>query len=146
MPGRATAHLVSLSLSVGVGGSVWLYERLYGRLVNREDLIALLAEDSAVNKKCRKAVGLGASFDIWDGLVPASRLARIYRVREVLIRKRGTPTLGFAAAVKALHALDEQPLRLGQVSQFDPPYHFQLFLAADATSVIACIGVDLRNL
>ena len=25
----------------------------------------------------------------------------------------------------------------------DPPYHFQLFLDKDLTSVIACLGVDL---
>ncbi|WP_446217361.1 hypothetical protein [Micromonospora sp. IBHARD004] len=116
--------------------------------MNREELIPLLADESLVNKACREALERGASFRIWDGavgLVPANNLASTYRVREVHTRERGIPTLGFAEAVETLHAFGEQPVRLGGVTQLDPPYYFQLFLTADAASVLACIGVDQQH-
>jgi hypothetical protein len=116
--------------------------------VKRQDLISLLASESPVNKACRKALEQRASFRIYDGatgLVPASNLAPTYRVREAHTRERGIPTLGFPAAVETLQALGEEPVRLGGVTQLDPPYYFQLFLAADAASVLACIGVDQQH-
>ncbi|MCP3784640.1 hypothetical protein NLX85_14800 [Micromonospora sp. A3M-1-15] len=116
--------------------------------MKREELISLLADESPVNKACRDALERGASFHIWDGtlgLVPAHNLARTYRVREVHTRERGIPTLGFVASVETLCALGDQPVRLGGVTQLDPPYYFQLFLAADASSVLACIGVDQQH-
>ncbi|MEU8329368.1 hypothetical protein [Micromonospora sp. NPDC048839] len=113
--------------------------------MEREELISLLAGQGPVTEACRQALEQGASFNIWDGLVPASNLAPTYRVREAITRDRGITTLGFAAAVETLHALGEQPVRIGRVTQLDPPYHFQLFLAADAASVLACIGVDQQH-
>ncbi|WP_433288763.1 hypothetical protein [Micromonospora sp. CA-244673] len=113
--------------------------------MKREELISLLAGDGPVNEACRRALERGASFHIWDGLVPASNLAPVYRAREAITRDRGIPTLGFAAAVETLHALAEQPVRLGGVRQPEPPYSFQLFLSADAGSILACIGVDQQH-
>lgn len=116
--------------------------------MEREELIALLAEESPVTTACREALARGAAFRIWDGAfgsVPANNLAATYGVRRVHTRERGIPTLGFAEAVETLRALGEQPVRLGGVTQLDPPYYFQLFLTADAASVLACIGVDQRH-
>ncbi|KKK05541.1 hypothetical protein [Micromonospora sp. HK10] len=62
-----------------------------------------------------------------------------------LISKRGTPTLGFAAAVEALRALGEQPIRLGQVEQSDPPCYFQLFFAGRRGISRRCLGVDRQH-
>lgn len=39
-------------------------------------------------------------------------------------------------------AAGEQLVRLGAVDVEDPPYHFQLFLNAAGTKVVACLGVD----
>ncbi|MGK5445069.1 hypothetical protein ACSNN7_25025 [Micromonospora sp. URMC 105] len=116
--------------------------------MKREELISLLADESPADTACREALERGAPFRIWDdsgGSIPASNLASTYRAREAITRDRGIPTLGFAAAVETLYALGEQPVRLGGVTQVDPPYYFQLFLTADATSVLACIGVDQQH-
>ncbi|MET8911002.1 hypothetical protein [Micromonospora sp. NPDC004551] len=116
--------------------------------MERDELIFLLAGESPVSNACLEALERGASYRIWvdvDGLVPANNLASTYRAREAITRDRGIPTLGFAAAVETLHALGEQPVRLGGVTQLHPPYYFQLFLTADAASVLTCIGVDQRH-
>ncbi|MEH0982046.1 hypothetical protein [Micromonospora sp. CPCC 205556] len=110
--------------------------------MKREELTSLLGSDAPANAACRAALEQGASFHIWDGSIPASTLAPAYRRREAITRGRGIPTLGFAVAVETLDALGDQPVRLGGVRQLEPPYHFQLFLSADATSVLACLAVD----
>ncbi|MEU8006288.1 hypothetical protein AB0B66_34460 [Catellatospora sp. NPDC049111] len=53
--------------------------------------------------------------------------------------------LGFREAVDRLDELGDQPLRLGQVAVLSPPYHFLLFLTADLSAVVACIGVDQQH-
>ncbi|MET8307936.1 hypothetical protein [Micromonospora sp. NPDC005173] len=113
--------------------------------MERAELFSLLVDDSPAHEACRRALEEGSPFRIDDDLVPADNLARTYRRRQAHTRERGIPTRGFVAAVETLHALGEQPLRLGRVNQSDPPYHFQLFLAADGTSVLACIGVDQQH-
>jgi hypothetical protein len=65
-----------------------------------------------------------------------------YRRRASYTEQVGIPTLGFSTAVQALHQYGDQPVRLGAVDVDDPPYHFQLFLDNELTSVIACLGVD----
>ncbi|WP_328425984.1 hypothetical protein OG470_18525 [Micromonospora sp. NBC_00389] len=113
--------------------------------MERAELISLLVDDRPVHEACRSALEEGSPFHIDDDLVPADNLARTYRRRQAHTRERGIPTRGLVAAVETLHALGEQPLRLGRVNQSDPPYHFQLFLAVDGTSVLACIGVDQQH-
>ncbi|MEH1169256.1 hypothetical protein V6V47_28150 [Micromonospora sp. CPCC 205539] len=113
--------------------------------MEREELVLLLGDDSPVHTACRQALEQGGAFSVDDDLIPANILASTHRRREVHTRERAIPTLGFAAAVDTLLALGEQPLRLASVTQPDPPYHFQLFLAATGTSVLACLGVDQQH-
>jgi hypothetical protein len=71
-----------------------------------------------------------------------STLVALYARRDSHTRQQGIPTLGFTRAVDDLRAHGEDLVRLGAVDLDDPPYHFQLFLNADATAVVACLGVD----
>jgi hypothetical protein len=64
--------------------------------------------------------------------------------RERHTRQFGIPTAGFAAAVETLLAYGERPVRIGAVDIDDPPYHYQLFLSEDLTTVVAVLGVDQR--
>jgi hypothetical protein len=113
--------------------------------MNRRTLISLLDGSGAAKKACREALRAGAGFNISEGLVPARHLAAIYRVRADITRDRGIPTIGFGEAVNRLQAAEDQALRLGGVQVDDPPYYFQLFLTADASSVLACVGVDQQH-
>lgn len=113
--------------------------------MERVQLISLLTDRDGAFEACRVAVERGASFDVFDGSLPASHFAEIYRGRQIHTRERGIPTVGFAEAVEVLYALRERPLRVGRVRLSDPPYYFQLFLSADESAVVACIGVDHQH-
>lgn len=86
----------------------------------------------------------GASFQVSAAgpPAPASRLVETCAGRGAHHRAAGIPTVGFAAAVQALHAYGERPVRIGSVKVTDPPYHYQLFLTHDLTAVVAVLGVD----
>ncbi|MEV5211656.1 hypothetical protein AB0K35_29690 [Micromonospora sp. NPDC053740] len=77
--------------------------------------------------------------------LPASHMVSIYRRQERHIKARGVPSLGFAEAVQALTDAGNLLLRLGSVTAADPPYNFQIFLSADASTVVACLGVDQEH-
>ncbi|HEX5595053.1 MAG TPA: hypothetical protein VFX61_03385 [Micromonosporaceae bacterium] len=109
--------------------------------MERERLVSLLAGRGSAYEDCRAALRRDASFVIYDSAVPANLLAHIYRRRETHVRERGLPTLGFRQAVDSLHAAGNQPLRLGAVRVADPPSHFQLFVSADGSTVVACLAV-----
>ncbi|WP_089251594.1 hypothetical protein [Asanoa hainanensis] len=111
--------------------------------MERAELISLLAGATPAEQACRAALEQGATFHVYaaDEGVPASNLASSYRRRQAHTTKLGIPTIGFAEAVETLSALGEQPLVLGSVAQEDSPRSFVIFLAPDATSVIACLGV-----
>ena len=82
---------------------------------------------------------------MWDGAVPASRILPAYERRAVRTVAEGIPTLGFADAVASLRRMGTQPVRLGQVTVADPPYLFMLFLSDDASTVVACLGIDQKD-
>jgi hypothetical protein len=113
--------------------------------VDRDLLVQLLSgedgEDEAFTA-CRQFVVAGARLWVSDQVQPAAELARTYQRRARHTEQVGIPTLGFPAAVRALRRYGEQLVRLGAVDVSDPPYHFQLFLDKELTSVIACLGVD----
>ncbi|GLL08773.1 hypothetical protein GCM10017581_105460 [Dactylosporangium matsuzakiense] len=60
----------------------------------------------------RRAVAAGAIIRVSDGGTPASALAAMYTRRLRLIQRRGTPEIGFAEAVRALHACGEAGARV----------------------------------
>jgi hypothetical protein len=110
--------------------------------VDRDLLVQLLGGENEAFTACRRFVVAGARLWVSDQGQPASELARTYQRRASHTEQVGIPTLGFSAAVQALRQYGEQPVRLGAVHVDDPPYHFQLFLDNELTSVIACLGVD----
>ncbi|MET8351183.1 MULTISPECIES: hypothetical protein [unclassified Micromonospora] len=113
--------------------------------MERGQLISLLGGQTASFAACRQALERGASFTLWDGLLPARHFAGIYKRRERHTREAGIPTVGFAEAVMTLGALEDELLQIAGVRQTDPPYYFQLFLTADPFAVVACIGVDQQH-
>jgi hypothetical protein len=110
--------------------------------VDRDLLIQLLGDEYEAFSACRRYVAAGARIWVSNDAQPASGLASTYQRRAGHTRQAGVPTLGFSAAVQALCGYGEQPVRLGAVDVDDPPYHFQLFLDENLTSVVACLGVD----
>jgi hypothetical protein len=112
--------------------------------MDREDLARRLIREREPFAECRRAVLSGAPFWISGPEHPtsASALASIYARRHEQTTRRGIPTVGFARAVDALRAHDEQLIRVGAVDVQDPPYHYQLFLTEDLTTVVAILGVD----
>ena len=110
--------------------------------MERDHLVRLLDEEGEAFIACRQALISGARFWVSELSERASTLVRIYAHRDRHTRETGIPTLGFPAAVDALRQHGEQPIKVGAVDTEDPPYHFQLFLAEQLTSVVACLGVD----
>jgi hypothetical protein len=110
--------------------------------VNRDHLAELLDGPGYATSACRHALLDGADFIVWDGRTPASGMLPAYERREAHTIARGIPTLGFPEALASLRGLGTEPVQLGQVTVTDPPYLFMLFLTADASSVVACLGVD----
>lgn len=112
--------------------------------MDREDLARLLIGEGEPFAACRRAVLSGAPFWIseQDHPTSASALVSIYARRHEHTTRCGLPTLGFARAVDALRAHGEHLIRVGAVDVLDPPFHYQLFLTEDLTTVVAILGVD----
>ncbi|WP_331768066.1 hypothetical protein [Embleya sp. NBC_00896] len=109
--------------------------------VTRDGLAGILGEQTMECGPARDALIAGATFVVWDGLVPADRLAHTYRIRLRHTRKRGRPTLALAATVDRLLEAEDELLRIGQIVATDSSWTFMLFLNATATAVLACTGV-----
>jgi hypothetical protein len=116
--------------------------RVQARSSSLEHLLSLLDAENEVSAACRQALLNGARWRVHTPLVPAPQLAWIYEIREAQLREAGTATLGFAAAVEVLHSHGQRPVRLGEVKPKNSPYHFQLFLDEDLTTLLACAGTD----
>lgn len=99
----------------------------YGRARGRLDTEAFRA--------CRLALLNDARHSIGEDVLAASHYAR--RLAHTLTT--GRPIVGFAEAVAGLRAHGDEPIRLGAVDA--PAFHFQLFLDARLTAVVACLGV-----
>ncbi|MFI6154582.1 hypothetical protein ACIBCA_18060 [Kitasatospora sp. NPDC051170] len=109
--------------------------------MTRDDLTALLAEQTPACGPAREALLTGGAFVVWDGLVPAYRVAGTYRARLGITRRRGQPTLALAETVEILGSAGDELLRIGRIDAADRPWTFMLFLDATATTVLACAGV-----
>ena len=113
--------------------------------MDREVLLRLLDEvPGEAFVACKDAIRAGADYIVWDDTVPADQLARSYSRRAQHMAKIGTPMLGGDDAIARLQISGDRPLRIGEAKVEDPPTHFQLFLSADATRVVACLGIDQR--
>ncbi|MFF5226776.1 hypothetical protein [Dactylosporangium sp. NPDC000521] len=113
--------------------------------MEREVLLRLLDEvPGEAFVACKDAIRAGADYVVWDDTVPADQLARSYSRRAQHMAKIGTPMLGGDDAITRLQVAGGRPLRIGEAKVEDPPTHFQLFLTADATRVVACLGIDQR--
>jgi hypothetical protein len=113
--------------------------------MEREALLRLLAEEpGAAFQACRAAIRAGAEYVVWDHTLPADQLARSYTRRARHMERIGNPMLGGAEAIDVLATAGDRPLRVGEAKIENPPTHFQLFLSADASRVVACIGIDQR--
>ncbi|MFC0040663.1 hypothetical protein [Actinomadura rayongensis] len=88
---------------------------------------------------CRAALADGAPGTLDPA--PVNRVATFHllRRRERLTRRRGTRTLGFAAALAALEACAYDDVLLGRVRT--ATLEFQLVLSPDAAEIVACFGV-----
>ena len=113
--------------------------------MKRDQLAQLLDGSAYASSACRHALLEGADYILWDGSVPASRMLPAYERREAHTVAEGIPTLGFPEALASLRGIGSQQVQLGQVTVADPPYLFMLFLAADSSTVIACLGVDQEH-
>jgi hypothetical protein len=113
--------------------------------MERDALLRLLSEEpGAAYEACRAAIRAGAEYVVWDHTLPADQLARSYSRRAQHMAKIGNPMLGGAEAIAQLETSGDRPLRVGEAKIENPPTHFQLFLTADASRVVACIGIDQR--
>ncbi|MFG1871355.1 hypothetical protein [Micromonospora arborensis] len=112
--------------------------------MERDTLIVLLgAEDGDVYESCRDALRAGYDFKVFDGAVPVGALVTTYRRRERHTRTRGIRTLGFVQAVERLVSAEELgKLLIGQVGGAGTPWFYQLFLAPDASRLVACLAVS----
>ena len=109
--------------------------------MEREQLVELLDGPGDAGSACRHALLGGAAFLVWKGPAAADRMVPAYERRRRRAVAEGVATLGFPEALVALRAMGTQQLRLGQVALLDN-YRFMLFLAADLSAVVACLGME----
>nr|WSW66160.1 hypothetical protein OG461_08135 [Streptomyces sp. NBC_00995] len=109
--------------------------------MTREDLAALLGEQTTACGPARDALLSAGAFVIWDGLVPAKQVTHIYRARLRITEKRGQQTQALAATVDILDRAGDALLRIGRIDAADASWTFMLFLNATTTAVMACTGV-----
>ncbi|MFG2048842.1 hypothetical protein ACGFIW_15600 [Micromonospora sp. NPDC048935] len=112
--------------------------------MERDTLIVLLgAEAGGVYESCREALRAGYDFKVFDGEIPVGALVTTYRRRERHTRTRGIRTLGFVQAVERLVSAEELgELLIGQVGDAGTAWLYQLFLAPDASRLVACLAVS----
>ncbi|WP_147457080.1 hypothetical protein [Micromonospora pisi] len=108
--------------------------------MDRDVLIALLAAAPEPPQACIAALQSGSSFKVFDPSAPARQFADIWRVREQIVQDAGIPTDGWHPGLESLTAAGEQPVRVGVVQVPDTRKRFKLFLSADASALVACIG------
>ncbi|MFI6758803.1 hypothetical protein ACIBF5_06610 [Micromonospora sp. NPDC050417] len=108
--------------------------------MDRDVLIALLAAAPEPHQACIAALQRGSPFQVFDSPAPARQFADIWRWREQLVQDAGIPTDGWHPGLEVLTAAGEQAVRVGVVQVPDTRKRFKVFLSADASTVVACIG------
>jgi hypothetical protein len=110
--------------------------------MERDQLVELLNGPGGAGIACRQALLDGATFLVWKGCAAADRMVPAYERRQRHAVAEGVATLGLPEALVALRAMGTEQLRLGQVTLLDNTYSFMLFLAADLSVVVACLGIE----
>ncbi|MFJ9737190.1 hypothetical protein [Streptomyces sp. NPDC101166] len=108
--------------------------------MTRDDLIAMLREQTPACGPAHDALIAGADVVVWDGLVPADRHAGVLRRRMRHSLKRGHTIDGLAGSVDVLLQAGEEPLGTGFIDAVDRSSWFMIFLNSTATAVVACCG------
>lgn len=109
--------------------------------MDRAELAVLLGEGTPARAGARAALLGGGDFVVWDGGVPARRLAGVYAARLRRAARRGTETVALASTVDTLTRLGAAPVLVGSVVSPESTWAYVVFLAEDATEVLACTGV-----
>ncbi|MGW6491628.1 hypothetical protein [Streptomyces sp. NPDC055056] len=109
--------------------------------MTRDWLTGMLGEQTTACGPARDALLAGGTFTVWDGLLPAERLAHIYQTRLRIAEKRTQPTMALSATVRHLLQAAEEPLRIGRIDAPDMSWTFIIFLNASASAVLACTGI-----
>lgn len=109
--------------------------------MDRAELAGMLRDQTAACEPAREALLAGGDFVVWDGRVPSQQLVGIYAARLRRARKRGTETLALPSTVDILTRLEAAQVRIGCIFSLDRTWAFMLFLADDASAVLACTGV-----
>jgi len=95
--------------------------------------------------ECLRAIDAGTELVLLgndQSVSPVSELRTIFERRIKHLKAIGRSAVGGDALVVALQEDFEGGLRMAVVDQATPPIHFQLFLTADLSRLIGCIGVD----
>jgi hypothetical protein len=74
--------------------------------------------------------------------VPVAELRTIFERRVRHLRSLGRAPLGGDQLVQALRSTKEETMQVLAVNSPDPRMHFALFLSADFSDLVACLGVD----
>lgn len=112
--------------------------------MDRDSLAGMLGGHGETAQLARDALLAGADYKVWtEGTAQVGSLRTIYGRRLRLVQRKGRTSTGFAEAVEALRDYDASPEAvIGYID--DRPksgYYFQLFLTADLSEMIACLGV-----
>ncbi|MGW4698933.1 hypothetical protein [Streptomyces sp. NPDC004285] len=126
-------------------GDAWVVRKPV-RSIPRDDLIAMLREQTPACGPARDVLVAGGTFDVFDGLVPASRHAGVFAIRIRTAARRGHTVGGLAASVEILRQAGEELVRTGLIYSVDRSSVVTLFLNSSATEVLACAGGLRPNL
>jgi hypothetical protein len=104
--------------------------------------VELLDSAWEADSACRQLLLDGAPFHIGEhGPASVAGLVHIYARRERLTRRKGVPSVGFSEAVERLQSCGLDDVLIGYVKDVERGWHFQLFVAADESLVVSCLGV-----
>ncbi|MGW0936795.1 hypothetical protein [Streptomyces sp. NPDC002666] len=120
-------------------GDAWV-ERVPVRSIPREELIAMLREQTQACGPARETLIAGGTFVVFDGLVPANRHAGVFGGRIRSAARRGHTIEGLADTVEILRQYGEELLRTGLIDSVDRSSVFTIFLNSSATEVLGCAG------
>ena len=109
--------------------------------MDRAELAGMLGDQTTACEPARAALLDGGDFVVWDGRVPSQELAGIYAARLRRTGKRGTETLALPSTVDIFTRLEAAQVKIGSILSPDRTWAFMLFLADDASTVVACTGV-----